>query len=108
MALYRTVPAAPAEGLPEGDVVIVASPSAARVLAEIWEAPGAAPGAPRCVVVSIGPQTSAAARAAGLPVEVEAARFDLDGLVAAVQQAATLAAASEPRPAGSRAGEPAP
>ena len=96
VALYRTVPAPPAEGLPEGDVVIVASPSAARVLAEIWEAPGAAPAAPRRVVVSIGPQTSAAARAAGLPVEVEAARFDLDGLVAAVQQAATLAAAREP------------
>ena len=108
VALYRTVPAAPAEGLPEGDVVIVASPSAARVLAEIWEAPGAAPAAPRRVVVSIGPQTSAAARSAGLTVDVEAARFDLDGLVAAVQEAATFAATREPRPGEPAPGEPAP
>ncbi len=107
VALYRTLPAAPApDGLPAGDVVVVASPSAARVLAEIWAAPGGAaeaPGPTRPVVVSIGPQTSAAARAAGLSVEVEAARFDLDGLVAAVERAAALAAARERRPV-----EPAP
>ena len=76
-------------------MVVVASPSAARVLAEIWAAPGGAGVAPavaRPVVVSIGPQTSAAARAARLPVDVEADSFDLDGLVAAVQRAAALAA----------------
>ena len=95
VALYRTVPAAPAAGLPAGEVVVVASPSAARVLAEIWATPGAAPPGPRPVVVSIGPQTSAAARAAGLPVDVEAARFDLDGLVAAVERAAARAAARQ-------------
>ena len=89
VALYRTVPA---------------PPSAARVLAEIWESPrGAAEaaGPARPVVVSIGPQTSAAARAVGLPVDVEAAHFDLDGLVAAVEQGATVAATREPAPAES-------
>jgi uroporphyrinogen III methyltransferase/synthase len=35
-------------------------------------------------VVSIGPVTSEAARAAGLPVDVEAERHDLDGLVEAL------------------------
>ena len=104
VALYRTVPAAPAGGLPVGDVVVVASPSAARVLAEIWVPPGGAPAAARPVVVSIGPQTSAAARAAGLPVDVEAARFDLDGLVAAVERAAAVAAARELRPGEPRPG----
>lgn len=97
VALYRTVPALPAGGLPEGDVVVVASPSAARVLAQSWAAPGAVLAAARPVVVSIGPQTSAAARAAGVTVDVEAAHFDLDGLVHAVQRAAALAAAREPR-----------
>ena len=98
VALYRTVPEAPAGGLPAGDIVVIASPSAARVLGEAWagECAAAAGGAPaaaaRPLVVSIGPQTSAAARAAGLTVAVEAAHFDLDGLVAAVQQAATLLA----------------
>lgn len=92
VALYRTVPAQPEGGLPEGDIVVVASPSAARVLAAVWAGedalgPAPAPGR-RPLVVSIGPQTSAAARAAGLGVDVEAAHFDLDGLVAAVQEAA--------------------
>lgn len=99
VALYRTVPEAPAGGLPAGDIVVVASPSAARVLGEVWAGEGAAPrpgatpqAATRPLVVSIGPQTSAAARTAGLTVAVEAAHFDLDGLVAAVQKAATLRA----------------
>ena len=103
VALYRTVPAPPAGGLPVGDVVVVASPSAAWVLADIWEVPGPAPAAARPAVVSIGPQTSAAARAAGLPVDVEAAHFDLDGLVDAVERAATLSASRGPA-----AREPAP
>lgn len=130
VALYRTVPAAPPPpgGLPPGDVVVVASPSAARVLAGIWAAPGraavvadapagarapavvpaVAPAMARPVVVSIGPQTSAAARAAGLPVDVEADSFDLDGLVAAVVRAVALPAVRGACPEESRPGKPAP
>ena len=88
VALYRTVPAAPQAGLPAGDLVVVASPSAARVLGDAWA--GGAPGAARPLVVSIGPQTSLAARAAGLEVAVEARHFDLDGLVEAIETAAAL------------------
>ena len=93
VALYRTVPAAPQAGLPAGDLVVVASPSAARVLGDAWSgAAGAAPAAPaaRPLVVSIGPQTSLAARAAGLEVATEARHFDLDGLVEAIELAAAL------------------
>jgi uroporphyrinogen-III synthase len=58
-----------------GDLVVLASPSAARVLADLTsEVP----------VVSIGPETTAAAEAAGLRVEVEARTPDLEGLVSAV------------------------
>lgn len=85
VALYRTVPAPPEGGLPPGDLVIVASPSAARVLAPAWLA---LPSGARPRIVSIGPVTSEAARDAGLPVDVEAAHFDLDGLVEAVEAAA--------------------
>ena len=77
VVLYRTVPLSPEP--PDGDVVVLASASAARAFGSL--------GAP-IPVVSIGPQTSAAARAAGLDVIAEAASHDLDGLVAAV---ATLA-----------------
>jgi uroporphyrinogen-III synthase len=55
--------------------VLLASPSAARAYA----ASGA-----RMPVVAIGPQTTAAARDAGLDVVAEAATHDLDGLLAAV------------------------
>jgi uroporphyrinogen-III synthase len=41
--------------------------------------------------VSIGPQTSEAARAAGLEVVAEAETHDLDGLVAAVARVASRA-----------------
>lgn len=75
--LYRTAALMPE--VPEGDVVVLASASAARAFGSL--------GAP-IPVVSIGPQTSAAARAAGLEVVAEADSHDLDGLVAAV---ATLA-----------------
>lgn len=73
LPLYRTVELAPPA--PEGDVALVASASAARGLA----ATGA-----RLPVVSIGPQTTAAARAAGLDVVAEAARYDVDGLLDAL------------------------
>jgi uroporphyrinogen-III synthase len=73
VALYRTRELTPE--LPAGDLVVLASASAARAYAA---AGGTAP------AVSIGPETSTAARAAGLAVAAEARTNDLDGLVAAV------------------------
>jgi uroporphyrinogen-III synthase len=71
--LYRTrelVPTSP----PQGDVVVLASPSAARAYGR---ANGTIP------AVSIGPETTAAARAAGVEVVAEAATHDVDGLTSA-------------------------
>jgi uroporphyrinogen-III synthase len=65
---------------PEGDVVVLASGSAARAYAAIS---GRAP------VVSIGPQTTRVAQSLGLTVVTEAASHDLDGLVAAVEAIAS-------------------
>jgi uroporphyrinogen III methyltransferase/synthase len=79
LPLYRTVELRP-ESPPEGDLVLLASPSAARALA----ATGA--GIP---VVTIGPQTTAAALEAGLEVAAEAETHDLDGLAAAVERLAS-------------------
>jgi len=70
--LYRTRLLQPDP--PVGDVVVLASGSAARAYAGLG---GAAP------VVSIGPQTSQVARSVGLTVVAEARTHDLDGLVAA-------------------------
>jgi uroporphyrinogen III methyltransferase/synthase len=78
--LYATVLLQPDP--PEGDVVVLASGSAARAYA--WTG-GAAP------AVSIGPETSRVARSVGLEVAVEAASHDLDGLVAAVERYARTA-----------------
>lgn len=79
--LYRTVQLRP-ESFPAADLVILASASAARAYgAAASEAPA----------VSIGPETSSAAREAGVRLVAEAATHDLDGLVAAVERAvATL------------------
>jgi uroporphyrinogen-III synthase len=71
--LYRTRLLAPEP--PDGDVVVLASGSAARAYAGIG---GNAP------VVSIGPETTRVARSVGLEVVAEAETHDLDGLVAAV------------------------
>jgi uroporphyrinogen III methyltransferase / synthase len=71
VALYRTVELHPDE-LPEADVALLMSPSAARAYAR---AGGRGP------AVSIGPQTTAAARANGVDVVAEAGSHDLDGLV---------------------------
>jgi uroporphyrinogen-III synthase len=72
--LYRTRLLAPEP--PAGDVVVLASGSAARAYARIG---GSAP------AVSIGPQTTRVAESVGLTVAAEAASHDFDGLVAAVR-----------------------
>jgi uroporphyrinogen-III synthase len=69
--VYRTVDSDPME-VPEGDLVLLASPSAARAWAKLGSA------AP---IITIGPQTSAAARRAGLRVVAEAQTQDVEGLV---------------------------
>jgi len=76
LPLYRTVEVAP-DPPPEGDLVLLASASAARALA----ATGA-----HIPAVAIGPQTAAAAREGGIEVVAEAETHDLDGLVAAVER----------------------
>lgn len=73
--LYRTVELAP-DNAPDADVVLLASPSAARSLART--------AAREVPVVVIGPQTAAAAYELGLDVAGEAAEHDLDGLLAAL------------------------
>jgi uroporphyrinogen-III synthase len=72
--LYRTRLLQPEP--PDGDLVVLASGSAARAYAGIG---GRAP------AVSIGPETTRVAHAVGLEVAAEAATHDLDGLVAAVR-----------------------
>ncbi len=76
--LYRTVLVRP-ETPPEGDLVVLASGSAARAFAQL---------ALDVPAVSIGPETSRVARSLGLRVVAEASTHDLDGLVAAVHSAA--------------------
>ena len=73
LPLYRTTELLPDP--PVGDIVVLASASAARAFGALGADVPA---------VSIGPQTSGAARAAGLRVVAEADRHDLDGLVDAV------------------------
>jgi uroporphyrinogen-III synthase len=72
--LYRTRLLTPQS--PAGDIVLLASGSAARAYAGVG---GAAP------AVTIGPETSRVARSVGLEVAAEASSHDLDGLVAAVR-----------------------
>ena len=79
-AVYRTVPAPPedpridlaSEGV---DVILLASPSAVKGLLARADVPDSAQ------VFSIGPTTTAAARAAGLQISGQASRRDLDGLL---------------------------
>jgi uroporphyrinogen-III synthase len=68
--LYRTVELHPEP--PEADVALLASASAARALGAL--------GAP-VPAVSIGPQTTSAARAAGVRIAAEATTHDVEGLV---------------------------
>ena len=65
---------------PDGDVVVLASGSAARAYAAV----GA-----RAPAVSIGPQTTRVALGVGLAVAIEAESHDLDGLVRAVDALAS-------------------
>jgi uroporphyrinogen III methyltransferase/synthase len=75
LPLYRTVELRP-EQVPEGDLAVLASPSAARALGATHV---------RLPVVVIGPHTAEAARALGFDVVGVADAHDLDDLVAAVE-----------------------
>ena len=76
--LYRTRELRP-QPPPDGDLVVLASSSAASAFAALGvEAP----------TVTIGPETTRTAQGAGLTVVEEADPHDLDGLVAAVARAA--------------------
>jgi uroporphyrinogen-III synthase len=76
--VYRTRRLHP-NPLPEGDLAVLTSPSAADALAALrLDVP----------VVTIGPQTTAAARRHGAHVVAQARTQDVSGLVAAVQEAA--------------------
>jgi uroporphyrinogen-III synthase len=76
--LYRTIALRP-DPPPEGDLVVLASASAAEALGVLGlELPA----------VSIGPETTRAAEAAGVNVVEEASPHDLGGLVEAVARAA--------------------
>ena len=74
LPLYRTVELRP--DVPEADLALLMSGSAARALAAARA---------RMPVVAIGPQTAAEARAAGLDVAAVAASHDVDGLVEALR-----------------------
>ena len=82
LPLYRTRLVRP-ETPPDGDLVVLASGSAARAFARLEvDVPA----------VSIGPQTTRVAKSVGLRVLAEAATHDLDGLVAAVARVASATA----------------
>jgi uroporphyrinogen III methyltransferase / synthase len=70
--LYRTVKLRPE--LPEADIAVLQSASAARALGAIGSTLPA---------VSIGPQTTRAAEAAGIRIRAEARTHDVEGLVQA-------------------------
>jgi uroporphyrinogen-III synthase len=70
--LYRTLELRP--DLPEADVIVLQSASAARALGATGST---------IPVVSIGPQTTRAAEAAGIRIRAEARTHDVEGLVEA-------------------------
>jgi uroporphyrinogen-III synthase len=76
--LYRTRERAPVDA-PDGDLVVLASASAARAFARLGADVPA---------VTIGPQTTAAAREVGIEVVREAETHDVAGLLAAIGSAA--------------------
>ena len=75
--LYRTRELRP-KSLPRTDLVVLASPSAARAFARL---------ALDTPAVSIGPETTATAETVGIRVVREAATHDVEGLTAAVAEA---------------------
>ena len=75
--LYRTDELHP-NAFPNGDLVVLASASAARAYAALGRT---------IPVVSIGPETTAEAERAGLRIAAEARMHDLEGLVHAVGEA---------------------
>jgi uroporphyrinogen-III synthase len=79
VALYTTRLVRPARP-PEGDLVVLASGSAAKSFAALRV---------NVPAVTIGPQTTRAAHAAGLRVLAEAETHDLDGLISAVDRLAS-------------------
>jgi uroporphyrinogen III methyltransferase / synthase len=82
LPLYRTRLVEP-DKPPHGDVVVLASGSAARSFAALGiDVPA----------VTIGPETTAVARQCRLRVAAQAETHDLDGLVAAVERVASLSA----------------
>jgi len=78
VVLYRTRELAPAE-MPQGDLVVLASASAARAFGRL---------AVDIPAISIGPTTTEAARRAGVEVAREARTHDVAGLLAAIGSAA--------------------
>jgi uroporphyrinogen-III synthase len=78
LVLYRTKVLRPA-AFPDGDLVVLASASAARAYGALGRSVPA---------VSIGPETTGAAHEARVHVVAEAGRQDVDGLVEAVVSAA--------------------
>ncbi len=74
LPLYRTTELA-VDDPPEGDLVVLASASAARAWGRLDL---------RVPAISIGPQTTAAAREAGVEVVAEAESHDVAGLLAAI------------------------
>jgi uroporphyrinogen-III synthase len=79
VSLYRTRLVTP-EQPPEGDVVVLASGSAARSFAAL---------SADVPAVTVGPQTTKVAEGLGLRVAAEAETHDLDGLVDAVRRLAS-------------------
>jgi uroporphyrinogen-III synthase len=79
VALYRTRLVRPDQA-PDGDLVVLASGSAARSFAALGADVPA---------VSIGPQTTKVAESVGVRVVAEAETHDLDGLIAAVERVAS-------------------
>jgi uroporphyrinogen III methyltransferase / synthase len=78
LPLYRTRELRPERFPEDADLVVLASASAARAFGRLGI---------RVPAVSIGPQTSAAADAAGVKIAVEARTHDVEGLLEAVTRA---------------------